>query len=193
MTVGIGKGTGEDIQVIYNSLGRSQVVRQRILIPPFPGSSPGAPARSSFEGKALFGRTARSTFVIPKFFPRFIPKFCSRRVRQARDPVCMPLPGRRECPFHRSLGVPLIGPALVCRERASLTVREFSFFELGHSTVPAGIEGERRRQSSLIAQSAIQLGHAALRIELGWLGPPVFGLVPRFVEDHRNAATRHVG
>jgi hypothetical protein len=25
-------------------LGRSQVVRQRILIPPFPGSSPGAPA-----------------------------------------------------------------------------------------------------------------------------------------------------
>ena len=30
------------------SLGRSQVVRQRILIPPFPGSSPGAPAISSF-------------------------------------------------------------------------------------------------------------------------------------------------
>src|ERR1700742_4383097 len=25
-------------------MGRSQVVRQRILIPPFPGSSPGAPA-----------------------------------------------------------------------------------------------------------------------------------------------------
>src|SRR5438874_10088237 len=28
-------------------LGRSQVVRQRILIPPFPGSSPGAPASQS--------------------------------------------------------------------------------------------------------------------------------------------------
>jgi hypothetical protein len=28
-------------------MGRSQVVRQRILIPPFPGSSPGAPARQS--------------------------------------------------------------------------------------------------------------------------------------------------
>jgi hypothetical protein len=30
-------------------LGRSQVVRQRILIPPFPGSSPGAPARNSLN------------------------------------------------------------------------------------------------------------------------------------------------
>jgi hypothetical protein len=27
-------------------LGRSQVVRQRILIPPSPGSNPGAPAKS---------------------------------------------------------------------------------------------------------------------------------------------------
>src|SRR6266403_3401502 len=32
------------------TLGRSQVVRQRILIPPFPGSSPGAPATQSVCG-----------------------------------------------------------------------------------------------------------------------------------------------
>src|SRR5262249_22485570 len=36
------------------AMGRSQVVRQRILIPPFPGSSPGAPASAKlylFESK----------------------------------------------------------------------------------------------------------------------------------------------
>src|SRR5207245_11234234 len=145
-----------------------------ILIPHFPGSSPGAPANQSIEGEALFRRTARSAFVIPKFVPRFIPKFCSLRVRQARDPVCMPLPGRRECPLHRSLGVALIRPTLVCREGPPLTIRKLSFFELRHSTVPAGIERERRRQSRCIAQSANQLGHAALRIQLCRILPPTF-------------------
>jgi hypothetical protein len=34
------------------ALGRSQVVRQRILIPPSPGSNPGAPANQSvIEGE----------------------------------------------------------------------------------------------------------------------------------------------
>src|SRR5216683_4989210 len=46
-------------------------------IPPFPGSNPGAPASQGIERTALFGRAARSAFVIPKFILRFIPKFCS--------------------------------------------------------------------------------------------------------------------
>ena len=41
-------------------LGRSQVVRQRILIPPFPGSNPGAPA-NQVEGPF---RTMRSLIVV---------------------------------------------------------------------------------------------------------------------------------
>src|SRR5262249_9443545 len=145
----------------------------------------------SIEEEALFRRVPRPTFVIPKLFPRFIPKFCSLSVRQARDPVRVPLPGRRERAFHRSLGVTLTGSALVCRQSPALTLRKLSFFKFGHPTVPTGIECERRSQSGLIAQSANQLGHAALRIEFGRLGPPGFGLVPRFVQDNRNAATRH--
>ena len=105
----------------------------------------------------------------------------------------MPLPGRRECPLHRSLGVALIRTTLVCREGAPLTVRKLSFFEFGHSTMPAGIERERRRQSGLIAQSANQLGHATLRIQLCRLWPSIFRPVARFVQNHWNAATRHFG
>ena len=44
--------------------------------------------------------------------------------------------GRRDCPFHRSLGIAFVGAALVCGQSAALTVGELSFFEFGHSAMP---------------------------------------------------------
>jgi hypothetical protein len=92
------------------------------------------------EDKALFGHAARAAFVIPKFIPRVIPKFCCLSVRGGRDPVRMLLPSSRQCSFHCPLGVTFIGPALVRRENASLTVRQLSFFKFGHTAMSASID-----------------------------------------------------
>jgi hypothetical protein len=54
--------------------------------------------------------------------------------------VRMSFPSCRERASHRSFGVTLVRPTLRCRERATLTVREFGFFQFGHSTMAACIE-----------------------------------------------------
>jgi hypothetical protein len=44
-------------------LGRSQAVRQRILIPPFGGSIPPAPAKSLCFGELLLGLAGKAALI----------------------------------------------------------------------------------------------------------------------------------
>ena len=53
----------------------------RILIPPFPGSNPGAPARFPTSFHCLDRSIVALTILISKVIPRFISKFRSCGVR----------------------------------------------------------------------------------------------------------------
>src|SRR5262245_2569930 len=101
-------------------MGRSQVVRQRILIPPFGGSSPPAPARQSINQQLLSGVLIFCDVDILNVILRLILIIRCRRVRQ---PMSVTLASCRERALHCALGIALISLlALVRREGAALTV-----------------------------------------------------------------------
>ena len=65
------------------ALGRSQVVTQRILIPPFPGSNPGAPARVFSLSTTTY---SRSSFVLKLHSEYYFGRH-SKRLSPFRSPA----------------------------------------------------------------------------------------------------------
>ena len=81
-------------------LGRSQVVRQRILIPPFPGSNPGAPASKS-SLSVLAGAGAEKARTLGAFCA-FASLLCARNRLEIRNFCGKSLASTEKIPFLRS-------------------------------------------------------------------------------------------
>jgi hypothetical protein len=101
--------------------------------------------------------------------------------------------GSGERTLHGSLRIAFVCSALVRRQSAALSVREFGFLKSGHAAMPAGIERERRWQLGQLAQALHQMLHAAHRINLGRLRFAVLDRTPHLVKHHQDAPSRDLG
>ena len=81
--------------------------------------------------------------------------------------MCMPFPGCGQHSFGGALRVALIRLlSLVGRKRATLSVGQLSFFQLGHPTVSARVEGEVSRESNVLPQLLDKMLNRRTCIEL---------------------------
>ena len=139
-------------------MGRSQAVRQRILIPPFGGSIPPAPASiypiitGTFRVVGFFILNAGTCRIL---------NVCCQLVRQH---MSVALPGSRQHAGLGTLRVTGVARARAMRgQRAALSLRQLSLLQAQSSRHAGSIIGLRRSVRSSSALSGLPAGTTILR------------------------------